>query len=123
MPNILAQHRIIGIRYVLREMKDAGLVEEESLYPSDAISNVQDELTKKALTWYEVGARRGALEILDAILDGKLTVECDSNGAKEIIAATKAITWKKRLNVTTGASKTSIPSRTYTLKIEDLGFE
>ena len=117
------KHRTIGIRHVLRKMKDAGLVDEESLYSNEAVANVQDELTKKAATWYKVGARRGALEVLDAILDGRLTVKRKADGTKEIVANVDAITWKKRLNVTVGTSKNPVSSRTYKLKIEDLDFE
>ena len=117
------KQRIIGIHHVLRKMKDAGLVEEESLYAAQAVSNVQDELEKKAATWYQIGARRGGLEVLKAILEGQLTVELGSDGTKEIVAHVNEIAWKKRLNISTGINKKSTPSKTYKLTTEDLEFE
>ena len=118
-----AKHRVIGIRHTLKKFKDEGLVEEESLYPADAIANVQDGLTRKAITWYKVGARRGAREVLDAILDGRLEVKHKSDGATEIVASVDTLEWKKRLNVRIGNSKSSVRSRKYKLTTEHLGFE
>ena len=85
------KHRVIGIRHVLRHLKDAGLVEEDSLYAREAVADVQDEILVRATAWYKIGAKRGALEILEALLDGKLTVRKKADGTREIVAKTDAI--------------------------------
>ena len=124
MSDLGKQHRVIGIRHVLRKMKDAGLVEEETLYADQAVADVQTDLLRKAGAWYNVGARRGALEVLDALLDGRIELKRNKDGSKEVVANVGAITWKKRLNVIVGTRKIAVPSRTYKLNVkDDLDFE
>lgn len=118
-----AGHRVIGIRHALRQLKNAGLVEEESLNPQQAVKDVQEEVLSVAGRWYEIGAKRGALEILEAFLDGHLEVRVNKNGKREIIAKVESVTWKKRLNVTVGNKKQPVAQRTYELTLEDLGFD
>jgi hypothetical protein len=65
-----AGHRVIGIRHTLRKLKNVGLVDEDSLYARQAVSDVQGEIMAVAERWYQIGARRGGLEILKVILDG-----------------------------------------------------
>lgn len=117
------KHRVIGIRHVLRKFKDAGLIEEESLYATDAVANVQDELVRKALTWYQIGARRGAVEALNALLDGRLTVKRKAGKVYEIVAEVDSIVWKKRLKIASGNHMLSVPRRSFRIAIDDLGFE
>jgi len=123
MTDKLKQHRIIGIRHALKEFKGAGLVEEESLYPTEAVTNVQNEILSVAQTWYEIGAKRGALEIIDALLEGKFEVNSDKSGERKIIANVNSISWKRRLKVTVGNEKHAIDKQKYILTIKDLDFD
>ena len=49
MATILDKHRVIGIRHALKKLKEAGLVEDETLYASDAVDDVQDEIDRKSV--------------------------------------------------------------------------
>jgi len=121
----LKEHRVIGIRHSLKKFKDAGLVEDESYYPSEAVENVQDEVLAVAQTWYEIGAKRGAIETINAFLDGKFKVNSNTNGELEVIAQTKTqtVSWSKRLKVTVGNEKKLIQKQKYQLTLKDLEFD
>ncbi|NDU91420.1 MAG: hypothetical protein G3I10_02185 [Ferrovum sp.] len=123
MQDIGKKHRVIGIRHVLRRLKKAGLVEEESLYANEAVEDVQNRVLAKVLTWYKIGARRGALVVLDAILDGKLTVRERRDGSREVIAKVKDLRWRKKLRVKVGKDSHTLKERTYSLTTEELEFE
>lgn len=118
-----ARHRVIGIRHTLKQLKKVGLVEEERIYPQQAVKDVQGEILSVAERWYEVAAKRGALEILEAFLDGQFEVRTNKNGKREIIANTDSVTWAKRLNVTVGNTKQQVAERTYELTLRDLEFD
>lgn len=118
-----ARHRVIGIRYTLKQLKKAGLVEQDTFYPGDAVQNVQSELLSVAERWYRVGAKRGALEILEAFLNGDLEIHTSKNGKCEIVANKKSVTWSKKLKVKAGNTKKEIARRTYELTVKDLGFK
>jgi hypothetical protein len=117
------KHRVIGIRHVLRKFKKAGLVEKESQYADEAVADLQDEITKKAVEWYKVGAKRGAKQILGAFFSGDLKVRRKADGTAEIVAKVDALTWEKRLTVSTGTSKSQVPTKTYKLDLGDLDFD
>lgn len=118
------KQRVIGILHTLKKMKEVGLVEEETRYPNEAIKDVQSEMLSVAERWYEIGARRGALEILDAILNGDFEIRSAKNGSLSIVANNiKPITWSKALNVKIGNKKEQVPKQTYELTLEELGFE
>jgi hypothetical protein len=117
------KHRVIGIRHVLRHLKKAGLIETETLYASGAVSDVQDEVLSRAITWYKIGARRGALEILDAFLDGKFTVRSKPGGSREIVANVEKVQWHKKLKVRVGNSLRTVEKSTYRLPVKKLEFE
>lgn len=124
MNNILKKHRIIGIRHTLRHLKDAGLVEEESNFPKDAVSNIQGEVLSTANSWYKIGAKRGGLEVLDAFLNGHFKVVENPDGTKEIIAnIDDGISWSRALKVRVGAEVQRVEKRKYQLTIKALGFE
>jgi hypothetical protein len=123
MADIGKKQRVIGIRHTLRTLKDAGLVEEESHYPKEAVKDVQSEILLVAERWYAVGAKRGALEILGAFLNGDFEVRVDKNGKRKIIANIDSVTWDKRLNVTVGNKKEQVPKQTYELTLEELEFD
>jgi hypothetical protein len=118
-----AGHRVIGIRHTLRKLKDVGLVDEDSLYAGQAVRDVQGEMMAVARRWYQVGARRGALEILKAILDGDFDVQTSKGGKREIVASAQAVTWIRSLKVSAGNKKKRVPKRTYKLTLKDLHFE
>lgn len=118
-----AGQRVIGIRHTLRQLKNAGLVEKDSLHPQQAVKDVQGEMLFVAERWYEIGAKRGARKILEAFLDGHFEVRTGKNGNCEIIANKDSITWTKRLNVTVGNKKQVVGQRTYELTLQDLEFE
>jgi hypothetical protein len=123
VPISSAGHRVIGIRHALNQLKTAGLVEQDTLYPRHAVQDVQSEILAVAERWYRVGARRGALEILEAILDGDLEVHVNNKGEREIVASKNSVTWSKRLNVNVGNTKQQIPEQTYELTLKDLEFD
>ncbi|HEY2823116.1 MAG TPA: hypothetical protein VGJ06_18880 [Candidatus Acidoferrum sp.] len=108
MPDIGQQHRVIGIRHVLRRLKKAGLVEKDSLYAQEAISNIQDKVLARAVSWYKIGARRGALVILEP---------------REIIAKVDSVRWRKKLRVKVGSSSRTVKKSTYRLSSQELDFE
>lgn len=46
MSDVLKKHRVIGIRHTLKEMKGAGLISENVMYPSHAVEELQKTKTK-----------------------------------------------------------------------------
>lgn len=123
MSDILKKHRVIGIRHTLRHLKDAGFVDDDTQYPEDAVVDVQDEVLSTARTWYKVGAKRGALEILEAFLDGAFEVITKPDGSRQIIANEESIHWNRALRVQVGNETQRIKEREYKLTIKALGFE
>ena len=127
MSDTLKEHRVIGIQHVLKEMKNAGLVDDDSLYPNEAIDDVQDEIEKTALRWYKIGARRGASVMIDAFVDGKfeVTVEKDQTGGELIglVAHVDSVEWEKSLTVSVGNNKRIIEKKKYQLTLNDLRSE
>ena len=122
-PTTAKGHRVIGIRHALRHLKEAGLVEEDVLFPADAVSDVQADILAVAERWYIVGAKRGALEVIQAILDGHFDVEEDSEGNRTIVASNNSISWRKHLNVRVGNKKLRVGPKTYKLTLADLDFD
>lgn len=122
MTDVAAKNRVIGIRHTLKKIKEAGLIEEDTLYPAKAVDNLQEEILSVAQNWYKIGAKRGALEILEAFLDGKFKLQPDADGKLEIVA-TKTIQWERRLNVTVGNTKLGIPKQRYKLTFKQLEFD
>lgn len=118
-----AGYRVIGIRHALKKFKSAGLVEQDSLYPQQAVQDVQSEILSAAKRWYKIGARRGALQTLEAFLDGDFEVRINKDGKREIIAKKESVLWNKRLNVTVGGSKQQVQKRKYELTLQDLEFD
>jgi len=120
----LQEHRVIGIMHSLKAFKDDGLIDDDTMYPDDAVDEIKDEMLKIARKWYKLGAKRGSLETLNAFLEGKFQIGKSKKGKVEIIANVDRLTWSRRLNVTVGGEKKHIDSCTYKLKIkEDLEFE
>ena len=117
------KHRIIGIRYTLKPLKQKGLVEDDTMYPNEAVEEVQDEMLRLAQRWYRIGARRGTTEFLDALLQGDFYVREDNDGNLEVIAKKKQISWERGLRVRVGQKRKRISKRRYIIRIEDLGFE
>ncbi len=117
------KHRIIGIRYTLKPLKQKGLVEDDTMYPNEAVEEVQDEMLRLAQRWYRIGARRGATQVLDALLQGHFYVREDNDGNLEVIAKRKQVSWERGLRVRVGHKKNRISKRRYTIRIEELGFE
>ena len=123
MSDKLKKHRVIGIRHALKRLKKAGLIEKEILFPDEAVDSLQDEILSVARRWYKIGARRGALEILEAFLDGKFTMHTAKGDKIEIIAHVNSVTWEKRLNVTVGNDERTIPKHRYKLTLKELEFD
>jgi hypothetical protein len=117
-----AAHRVIGIRHALKAFKGAGLIEKDSMFPTQAVSDVRAAALGIAENWYWIGAKRGASEIIEAFLDGKFEVRIDKKGKREVIAHTKKVLWEKRLTVTVGNRKHRLPKREYALTLDNLGF-
>lgn len=123
MSDILQTHRVIGIRHALRQLKDAGFVDEDTQYPEDAVVDVQGEVLSAARAWYKTGAKRGALEVLEAFLDGTFEVVIRPDGSKRILANKDSISWSRTLRVQVGNDTQRIKGREYKLTIKALGFE
>lgn len=123
MDRELKKHRVIGIRHALKSFKEAGLIDDDSVYPEQAVDNVQIEILSAAKRWYRIGAKRGANEILNAIIDGKFTVGKTKSVDIEISAHVDSVTWERELNVTVGNDKQHVGKRTYTLTLKDLEFD
>lgn len=123
MNNILKTHRVIGIRHALRQLKDAGLVDEDTQYPEDAIVDVQGEVLSVARAWYKTGAKRGALEVLEAFLNGTFEVVVSPDGSKKILANEDNINWNRALRVKVGNDTQRIKGQEYKITIKTLGFE
>lgn len=120
----LQENRVIGIRHALRAFKNDGLLDDDTFYPDDAVDEIKDDMLWIARKWYRIGARRGAVELLDAFLNGDFEVKTKKNGKIEIVANKDAISWKRGLNVSVGNEKRHLKRRKYSLKIKkDLGFE
>lgn len=119
----LGEHRVIGIRHTLKAFKDDGLIDDDTFYPDEAVDEIKDEILIKARKWYKIGAKRGALELLDSIIDGNFEVKKGKNGKTQIVSHVDEITWNRSLNVTVGDEKKKIKKKKYKLTIEDLGFE
>ena len=124
MSDLLKKHRIIGIKHTLRQLKEAGLVEEDSNYPEEAVADVQSEVLSTARRWYKVGAKRGALEIIEALLNGDLVVIANADGTlKEIQANTMSICWSRVLKVKVGSETQEPKKQDYQLTVKELGFK
>lgn len=120
----LEEHRVIGIRHALKAFKDDGLLDDDTFYPDDAVNEIKDDMLRLARKWYRIGARRGALETIEAFLNGDLEIKRKKRGGIEIIANKAELSWSRGLNVTVGAEKKRIKKRKYKLEIKkDLGFE
>ena len=119
----LEEHRVIGIRHALKAFKDDGLLDDDTFYPDDAVDEIKDDMLRLARKWYRIGARRGALEILESFLNGDLEMRKKKQGI-EIIANKSELSWKRGLNVTVGTEKKRIKKRKYRLQVKrDLDFE
>ena len=124
MTDSFGKHRVIGIRHTLRQLKNAGLIEEETLHATDAVSDLQDEILSVAKNWYEAGSRRGAIEIIEEILNGNLEVRVNADGSKEVVANTEKVSWERCLTVTVGNIKKTVKTKKYKLNYKkDLGFK
>lgn len=123
MADLGKKHRVIGVRHTLRQFKNVGLVEEDSLYPDEGVADVQGKMVSHAVTWYKIGARRGALRVLGAFLDGKMSVRKKADGSREIIASVDDVHWRKKLKVKVGSSSRAVKKTTYRLSTSVLGFE
>ena len=60
MSNLLKKHRVIGIRHSLRVLKDAGLISEKVIYPSEAVDELKPIKVKADSTRRQRNARRDA---------------------------------------------------------------
>lgn len=121
--NKLREHRIIGIRHTLKTFKGDGLIDDETYYPNDAVDEVKDGIVEKSQKWYKIGARRGALEALEAIIQGGIKVKKKKDGTYELIAYVDALEWERELKVKVGNQKKKIKKKKYKLSIRSLGFE
>ncbi len=112
------KHRVIGIRHTLRKFKDEGLVDNSTNYPIDAVDDVKDEAALTAKKAYWIGARRGALEVIEAFLNGDFVLGQDKNGNPEITANISALKWDKSVSVTFGNNNITVPKAKYQLDIK-----
>jgi hypothetical protein len=123
LENKQKQHRVIGIRHALKAFKGDGLIDDDTFYPYEAVDEIKDEILIKSRKWYKIGAKRGALELLDSIINGDFEVKKGKDGKIEVIAHVDEVAWNRSLNVKVGDNKKKIKKKQYRLKIEDLGFE
>lgn len=114
------KHRVIGIRHVLKIQKEAGLVEEESLFPEDAVDDIYKRLVQKAESWYKTGLKRGMLTAIEAFQFGEL--EIDAAGEMSCTANVKSLSVNKTLSVRLGGDTKNIRV-SHSIDVKDLGFE
>ena len=117
-----AAYRVIGIKHTLRRLKKAGLVDEDSNYPDEAVYDIQNGAKITATKWYKVGAKRGGIEVLNAILRGELEVVKNKEGGVEIISHTNSIQWTKSLKIRLGHETIKTDSKQYKLTVKELEF-
>ena len=114
-----AGNRVIGIRHVLKRLKDRTHVDRDTLYPDDAADDIDRRLTQKALIWYKIGAIRGALVTLEEVRKGSILLQGN-------ILTTKLskLPWRKKtLNVRIGRRTVRVRLAKFRVGlIEDLGF-
>jgi hypothetical protein len=122
MADELAKHRVIGILHSLRVLKDAGLVEEETRFANKAVRDVRKRITASAASWYQIGARRGALEVMELILEGKIRVE-KKGRTRELVTYVNNVQWETRLKVNVGDEQRVVPKKKYRVAISALGFK
>ncbi|WP_157203414.1 hypothetical protein [Methylomicrobium agile] len=60
MSNLLKKHRVIGIRHFSRVLKDAGLISEKVMYPSEAVAELKPIKVKADAARRQRNARRDA---------------------------------------------------------------
>ncbi len=123
MNDKLGKHRVIGVRHALKAFKDEGLIDDDTFYPKEAVDEISDKILLVARRWYIVGAKRGALEVLEAIINGDITVRETGSNNHQLTAHVENINWTKALNVSVGAEKKKIGKKSYNLSVKDLGFE
>ncbi len=113
-----AGSRVIGIRYVLKQLKDRAQVDHDTLYPDDAADDIDRRLVKKALIWYKIGAVRGALVTLEEVRKGKISLK-----GNVLTTKLSRLPWpKKRLNVRIGKRTVGVSLRKFSVGlIDDLG--
>jgi hypothetical protein len=118
-----AGHRTIGIRHVLKRLKRRGLIDSDILYPDDAARDIEDRLITKARQWYRLGALRGAVVALDAILQGRIGVEQRPKG-RTLVGNTSKLLWPKRtIRVSIGKRKVKVQLPDFDVDmVKDLGF-
>lgn len=114
------KHRVIGILHTLRTLKNEGLIDEDTLYPDDAVDDLATTLLRTASRWYEIGARRGAEEVIRAILAGKIKIHREPDGTIRIKRTKTNITWRRTLHVTVGNQKGTITAKKYRINLKDL---
>ena len=56
------KHLVIGIRHTLKAFKDDGLLDDDTMYPDNAVDEIKDDMLRIACKWYKIGAKRGTLE-------------------------------------------------------------
>ncbi|MBZ5554565.1 MAG: hypothetical protein LAO21_17750 [Acidobacteriia bacterium] len=120
----LRKHRVIGIRSALKAFKKEGLLEHDTLYPDDAVEKTQEQLTRTALRWYKIGARRGARVVLAHFLKSKITVTVDGRHAT-LETELDALPWpKKTIRIRVGKRHLVRAVGKFELEvIKDLGFK
>ncbi len=117
-----AGHRVIGIRHALKAFKDAGLVDDGHNFPEDAVKDVTVGTLRTAVSFYRIGARRGATEAFDAILRGEFDVEERDDG-RVVKANVDSLSWTRGLWVMVGNRRRRVKRRSYRLRIRELGFD
>jgi hypothetical protein len=118
------EQRVIGIRHTLKEFKNEGLVDSDTCYPVDAVDNVKDKATLTAKRAYWLGARRGAIVVIDAFLNEDMVIEKDNSGNLEVTANIDKLNWEKAVNVTFGSNKIRVEKNKYRLDVKKhLGFK
>jgi len=120
--DINKKHRVIGIRHTLKKLKDSGLIDDEIFYPEEAVEEIQDEIILKAIKWYKIGAKRGILEFIKAILNKDIEIKMDENGNIEISTNLDKIVWTRQLKINIGNKKIKTKTKVYIDFIKDLEF-
>lgn len=121
MEKLLEQHRVIGIRHALKELKNKGLIEPEINFPKDASEELVELIVETALKFYELGAEIGVNKTIDYFIDEKFETY-KRNGKRTVTSNVNSVKWQHTFSVPAGITDNKVV-KNIRLPIKKLGFE
>lgn len=115
--------KIVGTLQLAGRPRRSESAVQDTYNPQHATEEVDEVIVAKAVEWYRLGAMRGAMEALQAMLDGTVTVRRARSGKLQLVAGKPAIVWKQSLTVNTPSERIRTEPYTHKLTFEALGFK